>query len=194
VTALEARGVSMRRGGRSLVQRVSLSAERGEFLALCGTEGSGTRTVLHLLSGHLVPDAGRVLVDGVERRPRRVGAGVDPRRLAYGPEEARALLASPGSASILLLDGPTAGLDPDAEGSLLAAARRVAERGVAVVISAETPHPVAAHATTLALFVAGRLLSWGAPAIALVPALQILTAGGHPLGVDQAGSIITTST
>jgi ABC-type hemin transport system ATPase subunit len=194
VTALEARDVSMRRCGRSLVQRVSLCVERGELLALCGPEGSGTRTVLHLLSGHLLPDVGRVLVDGAERRPRRVGSGVDPRRLAYGPEEARALLASPGPASILLLDGPTAALDPDAADSLLAAARRVAETGRGVVLSAETPHAIATHATTLALFVAGRLLSWGAPAIALVPALQILTAGGHPMGVDQAGSIITTST
>jgi hypothetical protein len=63
-----------------------------------------------------------------------------------------------------------------------------------VVLSTDLPHGVASHATTLALLVAGRLLSWGAPAIALVPALQILSAGGHPLGVGQAGSIMTSST
>ena len=71
VPALEAQDVSMRRCGRSLVQRVSLTADRGELLALCGPEGSGTRTLLHLLSGHLLADAGRVLVDGRERGPRR---------------------------------------------------------------------------------------------------------------------------
>jgi ABC-type hemin transport system ATPase subunit len=130
----------------------------------------------------------------VERRPGRSGRGNDPRRLAYGPDESAALLAAPGAASILLLDSPVAGLAPGAAHALLAAARRRAESGVAVVLSTDLPHGVASHATTLALLVAGRLLSWGAPAIALVPALQILSAGGHPLGVGQAGSIMTSST
>ena len=55
------------------------------------------------------------------------------------------------------------------------------------MLTVDEPDTVAAHATTLALFVAGRLLSWGAPPVALVPALHILRAG-------QAGSIITSST
>jgi ABC-type hemin transport system ATPase subunit len=184
----------MRRCGRSLVQRVSLTAERGELLALCGSEGSGTRTVLHLLSGHLHPDAGRVLVDGRERHPRRLSIRPDPRRLAFGPEESAALLADPGDASVLLLERPTAGLDDHDAVVLLAHARRRADAGAAVVLSVDGPELVAAHATTLALFVAGRLLSWGAPPVALVPALHILSAGGMFEPTGQAGSIITSST
>ena len=80
VPALEAQDVSMRRCGRSLVQRVSITADRGELLVLCGPEGSGTRTLLHLLSGHLQTDAGRVLVDGRERSPRRRSDFLDARR------------------------------------------------------------------------------------------------------------------
>lgn len=204
VPALEAQDVSMRRCGRSLVQRVSITADRGELLVLCGPEGSGTRTLLHLLSGHLQTDAGRVLVDGRERTPRRRSDFLDarrpdPRRLAYGPEESVALLAAPGDASVLLLERPTAGLDASDRDALLVAARRRADAGDAVVLTADTPDDVVAHATTLALFVAGRLLSWGAPPVALVPALHILGAGGMfpselfaPAG--QAGSIITSST
>jgi ABC-type hemin transport system ATPase subunit len=184
--ALEAQDVSMRRCGRSLVQRVTLTADRGELLVLCGPEGSGTRTLLHLLSGHLLVDAGRVLVDGRERGSRRLSVRPDPRRLAYGPEESAALLAAPGSASVLLLERPTSGLDDADAHALLAHARRVADAGAAVVLTADGPEHVAAHATTLALFVAGRLLSWGAPPVALVPALHILRAG-------QAGSIMTSS-
>ena len=159
--ALEASDVSMRRCGRSLVQRVSLTAERGELLALCGPEGSGTRTLLHLLSGHLLPDVGRVRVDGRERGPRRCPASPDPRALASGPAESTALLAAPGAASILLLERPTAGSSEAEAHALLAAARRRADAGAAVVLAVDAPEPVAAYATTVALFVAGRLLSWG---------------------------------
>jgi ABC-type hemin transport system ATPase subunit len=187
VPALEAQDVSMRRCGRSLVQRVSITADRGELLTLCGPEGSGTRTLLHLLSGNLQADAGRVLIDGRERAPRRRADHPDPRRLAYGPEEAIALLSTPEDGSLLLLERPTIGLDAADADAVFTAARRRADDGVAVVLTVDEPDAVAAHATTLALFVAGRLLSWGAPPIALVPALHILRVG-------QAGSIITSST
>jgi ABC-type hemin transport system ATPase subunit len=182
----------MRRCGRSLVQRVSITADRGELLALCGPKGSGTRTLLHLLSGHLQADAGRVLVDGRARTPRRRADGLDarrpdPRRLAGGPEESGALLGSVPDGSVILLERPTSGLDHHDADALLAVARRRAADGCAVVLTADTPEGVASCATTLALFVAGRLLTWGAPPLALVPAL-------HVFGVPQAGSIITSST
>jgi ABC-type hemin transport system ATPase subunit len=193
VPALEASDVSMRRCGRSLVQRVSLTAERGELLALCGPEGSGTRTLLHLLSGHLLPDVGRVRVDGRERGPRRCPSSPDPRALASGPAESTALLAAPGAASILLLERPTAGSSEAEAHALLAAARRRADAGAAVVLAVDAPEPVAAYATTVALFVAGRLLSWGAPTVALVPAVHILSAR-REVDAAQAGSIMTSST
>src|SRR4051812_7222585 len=196
----------MRRCGRSLVQRVSITAGRGELLVLCGPAGSGTRTLLHLLPGHLQTDAGRVLVDGRERSPRLRSdpRRPDPRHLAHGPEESTELLAAPVDATprndtpVLLLERPTVGLDADDCDALLVAARRRADEGCAVVLTADAPDAVAAHATTLALFVAGRLLSWGAPPVALVPALHILGAGGRVPSelfarAGQAGSIITSS-
>jgi ABC-type multidrug transport system ATPase subunit len=197
----------MRRCGRSLLQRVSITADRGELLALCGPEGSGTRTLLHLLSGHLQADAGRVLVDGRARTPRRRADGFDarrpdPRRLACGPEESTALLRSAAGGSVVLLERPTRGLDPHDADALLAGARRRADDGCAVVLTADTPDDVASRATTLALFVVGRLLSWGAPPLALVPALHVFRVGGACGGrwneairpPNQAGSIITSST
>jgi ATP-binding cassette, subfamily B, bacterial PglK len=43
---------------------VSLTVRRGEFIGLCGPTGGGKSTLLDVIAGLLVPDAGQVLVDG----------------------------------------------------------------------------------------------------------------------------------
>ncbi|MCD1642227.1 ABC transporter ATP-binding protein [Aurantimonas coralicida] len=59
---------------------VSLTLRRGELVALLGENGAGKTTLMNILFGHYVPDAGRVLVAGVELplgRPRAaIAAGV----------------------------------------------------------------------------------------------------------------------
>jgi putative ABC transport system ATP-binding protein len=56
------------RGGGHEVQgldRVSITVERGEVVAVMGPSGSGKSTLLYLLGGLDSPDAGTVRVDGV---------------------------------------------------------------------------------------------------------------------------------
>lgn len=48
------------------VQRISVSIERGEFVALCGPSGSGKTTLVNLVGGLTDPTEGRVWVDGKE--------------------------------------------------------------------------------------------------------------------------------
>ena len=43
---------------------ISLSVEKGEFTALAGPSGSGKTTILNLIGGLDVPDAGEIIVDG----------------------------------------------------------------------------------------------------------------------------------
>src|SRR5437016_4190565 len=59
-------GVSKRFAATLAVDRLSLSVEPGEFFALLGPSGCGKTTLLRLIAGFETPDAGRILIDGVE--------------------------------------------------------------------------------------------------------------------------------
>jgi ABC-2 type transport system ATP-binding protein len=48
------------------VRNVSLTLERGEILVLLGPNGSGKSTLLKLVATMLLPDAGRIEVDGID--------------------------------------------------------------------------------------------------------------------------------
>ena len=53
-------------GATAAVDGVSLEIARGEVLALLGPSGSGKTTTLRLLAGFETPDAGQVVVDGLD--------------------------------------------------------------------------------------------------------------------------------
>jgi iron complex transport system ATP-binding protein len=57
--------VSVARGGRTILARLSLALEGGSFVALLGANGAGKSTLLSVLAGLLVPDAGNVTLDEV---------------------------------------------------------------------------------------------------------------------------------
>ena len=72
--ALEARGVTIRYGGITAVDRVDLVVARGEILGLVGPNGAGKTTLFDALSGQLRPDEGNVLLGGRDvtgHRPER---------------------------------------------------------------------------------------------------------------------------
>jgi NitT/TauT family transport system ATP-binding protein len=51
-------------GGRSILEGISLTVRRGEFLAVVGASGSGKTTLLRLIAGLYAPSRGRVSIDG----------------------------------------------------------------------------------------------------------------------------------
>src|SRR5690606_8753377 len=57
-------GVTISRGGRTLVRDLDLQIDPGEFVAVLGPNGAGKSTLLKVLLGEHKPDSGTVLVDG----------------------------------------------------------------------------------------------------------------------------------
>jgi branched-chain amino acid transport system ATP-binding protein len=66
VSLLVAEGLRKRFGDLAAVDGVDLQVEEGGCVALIGPNGAGKTTLLNLLSGHLLPDAGRISFRGEE--------------------------------------------------------------------------------------------------------------------------------
>ncbi len=62
------RGVVKHFGGVQALRGVDFDLKRGEIHALLGENGAGKSTLINVLSGVIEPDAGDMLIDGVEAR------------------------------------------------------------------------------------------------------------------------------
>lgn len=71
-------GVSVRRGGATIVDSVDLDIAAGSFVALTGASGAGKTTLLRLANRLIAPDAGIVRVFGADI------AGAEPAALRRG--------------------------------------------------------------------------------------------------------------
>jgi branched-chain amino acid transport system ATP-binding protein len=64
VPVLETRGLGRRFGGLQAVSDVSFSVPAGQVLGVIGPNGAGKSTFINLVTGHIKPTEGRVLIDG----------------------------------------------------------------------------------------------------------------------------------
>src|ERR1700686_5254828 len=72
---------------RLVLDGISLSIEDGEFVCLLGQTGCGKSTLLRLILGSEKPSAGRVLIDGVERRRPDRTCGFVPQKYSLFPDK-----------------------------------------------------------------------------------------------------------
>ncbi len=74
---LSARGLAKRFGGLQAVKDLDLDLYPGRLLGVIGPNGAGKSTAINLLTGHIRPTAGKVLIDGHDL------TGAKPWRVAH---------------------------------------------------------------------------------------------------------------
>src|ERR1700737_1614032 len=62
MTAVEARGLTIRYGHSALISRLRLRADTGEFLVLLGPSGCGKSTLLNAIAGLVDVDEGQIWI------------------------------------------------------------------------------------------------------------------------------------
>ena len=74
VAALALEGISKAYGATRALAGVSLDVRAGEVHAIVGENGAGKSTLINIISGNVLPDAGRIVIDGTEEAPRSAHA------------------------------------------------------------------------------------------------------------------------
>lgn len=62
--AIQFQSVSKSYGSQTVLEKLELTVEKGEFLTIIGRSGCGKTTALKLINGLIRPDEGRILVEG----------------------------------------------------------------------------------------------------------------------------------
>jgi ABC-2 type transport system ATP-binding protein len=205
LTVIEARSVSKRYGERQALNGVSVTADRGEIVAVIGPNGAGKTTLLSILAGIQKPDDGDVVApDGgigwvpqqtalygkltvaenlrlfarLEKRPDvedvvarmlhqtslEERAGDQVATLSGGNRQrvniAIGLLSDPDA---LLLDEPSAALDPRQRERLWEFIGALAGSGTGVVFSTHNVAEAEHHAQRVLVLADGELIFEGGP-------------------------------
>ena len=74
---LRTEGLTMRFGGLTAVNNVSIAVERGEIRAIIGPNGAGKSTFFNCLTGVLRPTSGRIFLNGEDV------AGLPPNEVSH---------------------------------------------------------------------------------------------------------------
>ena len=202
---LEARALTKRYGRREALRKVSISARRGEKVAVIGPNGAGKTTLLSILAGIQKPDEGTIShapkevgwvpqqaalyskltvrenlklfarLEGSPDPPAAVDRMLEQTRLRDRADDqvnvlsggnrqrvniAIGLLADPG---VLLLDEPSAALDPRQREYLWEFIDHLSDSGTSVVYATHYIEEVDRYADTVVVLADGERLFSGSP-------------------------------
>lgn len=61
---IEFKDIKKSYGDKVIVQNFNLTVEQGEFITIIGSSGCGKTTILKMINGLIIPDSGKILLDG----------------------------------------------------------------------------------------------------------------------------------
>ena len=105
---IEVKNLSFSYGDRPVLQDISFSVGKGEFLSILGPNGVGKSTLFRCVLGLLSGYTGTVCVDGVDARTFSIREAA--RHIAYIPQSSRSVFNY--SVFDIILMGRTSGLHP----------------------------------------------------------------------------------
>ena len=181
---VEARAVTMRFGGLTAVDGMSIALRRGELLGLIGPNGAGKTTLFNMLAGTLTPSGGAIRIadhdiarEGAERRiarglgrtfqiPRPFAEMTVLENVLTGGQRklmalARVLMADP---DILLLDEPAAGVNPTLLEFIIGRVQALNADGKSILLIEHNMDMVARLCSRVVVMAAGKHLTEGKPA------------------------------
>jgi iron complex transport system ATP-binding protein len=124
---LEARGVTVERSGRKLLDDVSIAIQPERVIAIVGPNGAGKSTLIKALAGEITPTYGDVLLDG--RNLKSFRAAELAARRAIVPQST--VLSFPFSViEVVKLGASVPGFDQNPEHSTRVAADALADVGL----------------------------------------------------------------
>lgn len=85
MSAVEARDVTLRLGGRMILEHVSMTVDEGQFIAVLGPNGAGKSSLMKALLGLVPLEGGTVSVLGSSPARARGGVGYLPQRGGFDP-------------------------------------------------------------------------------------------------------------
>ena len=164
---IHALGLGVEIAGRRIIDGVSLSAARGQTVAIVGPNGAGKTTLLRALAG-LLPSEGELDVGGYD--PRIIDAATCAQTRAYCAQKPASAwdyrIRDLGGA--LLLDEPAASLDLGRQEAVAQAIFAFAQAGGACVVATHGLS-FAKRCDGVVVLSEGRLVAAGEPASTLTP-------------------------
>jgi NitT/TauT family transport system ATP-binding protein len=87
VALIQAQGISVKYGGRTILDKIDLDILEGDFVCVLGQTGCGKSTLLRLILGSEKPIGGHILIDGVEHHQPDRTRGYVPQKYSLFPDK-----------------------------------------------------------------------------------------------------------